>query len=176
MHIRLSLTLLIAFAVSCGPGDKSFGDFRPAWNDSPISVSSYPAARGVRAAVEQWNSQVDCAVFIVASQTFDARVVIEFDVPPSGTDCGRRCDPHIHIACTCYDPGSQTARIYYPAPGLLAVDTFVVTHELGHVLGLVHDVSRNSVMRRAVHKSPGEGRPLLVTHNDRNAVRAEYCP
>jgi hypothetical protein len=134
-------------------------------------------SRVLRDAVDVYDLGDGCKLLKVGSP---ADVFIDFDRPPTKsdgtkTDCGKRCDPDNHVACTCF--GRDGWRIYYPAPATIDVDLWVVAHELSHVLGLAHDVGRkNAITRPDAHNGPRDHAFFQLTSNDKDALRAAYCP
>lgn len=144
------------------------------WVRRPLRVYSL-GSRSSQAAMDLWNREAKCALFREQEPDERADVVIEYDAPPD-SDCGRRCDPNQHIACTCFEPNLWRWRIYYPSPSTIDVDMWVIAHELGHVLGLAHDIGRTNIVTRPdAHMGPREHRPLLVSNKDAIAVRQRYC-
>lgn len=154
-------------------------DDRPRpWERAPIVVSAPDDFREpTEVIVGLFNRQVGCRLLLFA-MSGDIDVRVETGVrSPCGRDDAVRIDPD-EAAGAFLCPGAR-AEIHIAYPGDLFERTWIVAHELGHVLGLAHDDS--GLMREKVpvtfDKEGHRALPIIrLTDKDAAALRGRYCP
>ena len=161
--------------------------------DLPIMVIAHPSAEDwlpdIVLAVTHWNAVIGCDVFTVS---WDAHVeaeafayeapgvvpVFAFDECP-GDDCSPRTMRRAEK-----DTGALLASpVFLPAflqdhPEISAKLWWIVAHELGHALGLEHDLQGEhpwSLMEPRMSMSRTPTMPPITAH-DAAILRSAYCP
>lgn len=152
------------------------------WPTLPLRVEVEPdLATDYQASVDEaidfWEGEVDLDLFVIAGTGAPPDVTIRI-----GAVDGEA------IAATHHerrDDGSLAAFIDLQRPGDVSEAYYVIAHELGHVLSLAHDPSGVSIMRPELdvglinfdgEEDEGGFQPILVTSNDRRALREIYAP
>lgn len=158
-----SFLILVLFA-ACVPQRTFDGSPRP-WVNT-ITVSGYGAA--TETAVRLWNQQVGCPLFVFVRGPADV-TVREADGEPCGKIWGMPATAR-DTAAQYYQCSVTRADILVSHPGDIWQQTWIVHHELGHVLGLAHD--RTGLMGRTV---PDDGPTIRARWADAMAVRDRYC-
>jgi hypothetical protein len=167
LRIILALSLLSACPRRVEP---TWLDDAPVWERLPLLVEGelQEYDQGLDLAIKTWNRAAGCAVYSWVAT--GGNVTVALDFPPM-----RYPELSDGAAAGAYVTG-DSAAVYITAPGTVDQAVRIVTHELGHVLGLAHDPGwRLSVMRPDVAAQVHEGLPMLVTHNDAMALRERYC-
>ena len=167
-RVRLVLALVAAFALTIGLASTAEAAPRK-WPQGRITYVDRSLDHGaVRTAIKAWNRSGLKIRFVKVKKVRKARLVI-------------RNTKNVPAGC-----GSGLGTLGYPGPGRKATvnilhgtdadgqtcawpgQTLVVAHELGHVLGLTHDMSGCSLMNTSVTNGVA---PTLCLGDDPNAAR-----
>lgn len=183
--MRWLFALVLVSCASCGALDQTEVLFEPA-----DRLVDWPAVRlplhvqdelsrdyydSTRAAIARLNDRVGCALFVYGGHV-DANVpdVRVYHAAPDGLDVDAAAAAFINDRLGSYP--SAEVRAY--ALGDVQEAYLVLYHELGHVLGLAHDLRSRSVMSPDVGSGSFEdGVNVTLQINDRqsSALAAKFC-
>lgn len=124
--------------------------------------------RVTKAGVDAINAQVGCQALRLGDGA--TRVAVEFGHPAAAGDPVADC---VHVG----QGGRATAAtVHLRNVGSEAEAASIVTHELGHALGLAHVDAQDAVMRPLQPDELLPGLPTLrLTDAQVRALRAEFC-
>ena len=173
--IRITLLLIVTIAGMVGVGylfhtgpqaqEETWDDRNLRQPVPPITVSYEDFGDATKAAIKLWNNvQSDLFVMSVPSESM-VRVLSD-----NGTPCGDPWRPHDEechsgLAYQCPD---GTWEIHVTKPGDSHMQYCIISHELGHVLGLADDPPGKRVMNQ------GCAEHVLVSDKDAAAVKERY--
>jgi len=150
------------------------------WRSVPLSVRADAYEGATKSAMELWNTAAGCPLF---AQTFVAMgdsisrdplatVVVK---ATDGAPCGQMEAQGMgqDDAAGAYLCGPR-AEVHVSHPGDTRQQFAIVAHELGHILGLAHDMWPGSVM---YHDSGqvAASKMIRVTDKDSVALAKRYC-
>jgi hypothetical protein len=180
------MIILVAIVLAAAVGFSLYGIFNhseagfmaktPEWrkSDFPLSlcVTAHNGAvtnfdsEAVDHVVRLINSRLDFTVFQRVTEREACEVSLTMGVP---TEAGWQ-DPGGAAVIGLHSCHVVTANVSGELTGL------VVYHELGHCLGLDHDDSELSIMRRVQRETPNGVMPPWFSDFDRKLLRDTYAP
>lgn len=163
--------LLYTYGVK--PGEPVFHPSAHRWESMPLVVAIDDFGEPARVAIEIWNERLGCQVFREGSEHVHV-IVRSADGEPCGSFDARALKSH-ERAGTWLCPGHDgwVAEIQISQPGNVWQQAWIVTHELGHALGLDDDrPGEFGVMRPT---TPNEDRIIRPSDKDTEALRDLYC-
>lgn len=133
------------------------------WGKLPVRLHiepSYPDRAAVLKAVRVWNTWLGTDVFLVTANPVGADIVMHYTM-------GQLLDPAGRA-----DHVLRNGRPFFTVTmfGVYAGNPLIITHELGHTLGLAHDPGRE---RSVMHPS-GEWYVPWLTAKDCRGLRNKY--
>lgn len=143
------------------------------WDKLPLAVGwdksrLDPYNEGIRAAMKTWNREVGCTLFVEAATITVVRIV-SADFTPCGLPENNLGKGDVAGTWLCANGTAEIQLVRLDATDLAFK---IVTHELGHVLGLDHD--EGGLMTAGSL----EGLDLVFvrpSRADTKALRARYC-
>lgn len=182
VKVLLLVGFATAYLLGCTPVKEttwlnSESPKRAGWS-APLSVttSNDVDQDELSVSVKFWNKQIGCPLLRIAEEGGD--ILLEHGNPTVSGEEVSHCSGK-HVACTfLLIKGSRVqAPIFLIEPQGRGVDSWIWSHELGHALGLGHDIGRKlSVMRPDAPNPFGRVEIMLVTDADRRAIRSRWCP
>lgn len=152
----------------------------PQWGAGPILVAYEPGlayhAADIKAAIAQVNREADCTVFSLTTPA-NAKAILKW-VDTEACGLGDRSKPldrmkHVEGMWDCRNGTVEVQFAELADPGLRFP---IIVHALGHVAGLAHDTSGDSVMLDPPPEMVAGRLAPGFTRKDGKALKGKFCP
>lgn len=173
LSIALPLTALAFAAILLGykykvqPNEVVWHERARHWDHMPLTVLIEDFQRPARVAINLWNSRIGCTVFVIAGNT-DVTIKSHDGTPCSSLTVELGSQDAAGGAYLC----GAGAEVHVMHPGDIWQQTFIIHHELGHILGLAdeHWAAMGPIPEHDV------ATPMIrATDKDTAALKERYC-